>query len=520
MSHGTSWILSKKSLKSIWPVESSEISKFLPLFSIKLLISFIYTILFSVKDTVVVAHVGGSAEVIPALKGTLVVIFAFAVMLIYTKLSNVLSRDRLFYTVLYSFLVFFFVFGFILFPYREHFALDSIASSMKLVLGNNNSHWIYIVKYWMNSLFFVAAELWGGVIIALLFWGFINQISSIKEAAKFYTLYSLGGHCGSILAGLITMNISSLNSYSYDFILGILMMMVVGVGIIVAMLYKYVTETILEGESLKDKTFVRNDKKSKLKLSVFDSLKYICTSPHLGWIALILIGYCISVNLVEVTWKAIIKIYYSDIKEYQRFLGIYQTVLGVSSIILALFFSGPILRSKGWLFSARLTPIVMALTSGLFFCVYFYVGKDFLQGSHHMAVGTIPLFILVVIGAVHNISCKAMKYCVFDPTKEMAYIPLDLEGKVKGKAAVDLLGARLGKSGSSWIHIILLFMVESGSVFSIVGYLVPFLAVTIFFWMLATKNLDRSIKNKSANHTLGASNTDIKPIKSSGILTS
>ncbi|MBT6208153.1 MAG: hypothetical protein HOI53_09010, partial [Francisellaceae bacterium] len=111
MSHGTSWILSKKSLKSIWPVESSEISKFLPLFSIKLLISFIYTILFSVKDTVVVAHVGGSAEVIPALKGTLVVIFAFAVMLIYTKLSNVLSRDRLFYTVLNSFLVFFFVFG-------------------------------------------------------------------------------------------------------------------------------------------------------------------------------------------------------------------------------------------------------------------------------------------------------------------------------------------------------------------------------------------------------------------------
>jgi ATP/ADP translocase len=42
----------------------------------------------------------------------------------------------------------------------------------------------------------------------------------------------------------------------------------------------------------------------------------------------------------------------------------------------------------------------------------------------------------VYIGMVQNILSKATKYAVFDPTKEMAYIPLDRASKVKGKAAI------------------------------------------------------------------------------------
>lgn len=37
----------------------------------------------------------------------------------------------------------------------------------------------------------------------------------------------------------------------------------------------------------------------------------------------------------------------------------------------------------------------------------------------------------VWVGMVQNVLSKATKYALFDPTKEMAYIPLDKESKVR-----------------------------------------------------------------------------------------
>lgn len=45
-------------------------------------------------------------------------------------------------------------------------------------------------------------------------------------------------------------------------------------------------------------------------------------------------------------------------------------------------------------------------------------------------LGLTPLYAAVLVGAAQNIFSKASKYSLFDPCKEMAYIPLDNETKV------------------------------------------------------------------------------------------
>ena len=74
-----------------------------------------------------------------------------------------------------------------------------------------------------------------------------------------------------------------------------------------------------------------------------------------------------------------------------------------------------------------ITPTVLLLTGvGFFSLILFGEPLAPLLGSFGMT----PLLAAVYVGALQNIFSKSAKYSLFDPCKEMAYIPLDEEMKV------------------------------------------------------------------------------------------
>lgn len=478
-----------------WPVHGFELKKVLPMFLMFFCISFNYTILRDTKDVLVVSNIG--ADAIPFLKlgGTTTAAIIF--MLIYAKLSNILSKEKLFYVTITPFIVFFALFPTVLYPNRELLhptqLADSMLASLPPALGGLKAL-IGCFKVWTYSLFYILAELWGSAILSLLFWGFANDIMKVTEAKRFYTLLGMGANIALMVSGPYIYYVSNIresfpvgtpDGVLWQTSLYYLMGMVVVAGITILGCYYHMNKSVLTDPRFYNPDEVKK-KKSKPKMGVMESFQYLMRSKYVLCIAALVIAYGISINLVEVTWKNEVKKQFTTENDYSKFMGIFSTVTGFVTVIM-MFVGGYINRRLGWGFAAMVTPVVLLVTGIGFFT--FVIFREPLNPIV-MQLGVTTTFMAVIIGMFQNIASKSTKYSLFDPTKEMAYIPLDQEAKVKGKAAIDVVGARLGKSGGALVNMVLI-IVTAGN-FALMAPFVAFtVIVTIFGWMTAVRSLDK-----------------------------
>ncbi|KAJ0924849.1 putative ADP/ATP carrier protein, bacteria [Helianthus annuus] len=445
-------------------VELLTLKKIVPLGLMFFCILFNYTILRDTKDVLVVTAIG--------------------FMVLYTKLSNVLSKKALFYTVILPFIAFFGAFGFVLYPLSNYVHPTALADKLLALLGPRFLGPLAIMRIWSFCLFYVMAELWGSVVVSVLFWGFANQITTVEEAKKFYPLFGLGANVALIFSGRTVKYFSNMRKHlgpgvdGWAISLKYMMSIVVVMGLAICGLYWWVNTYVpLPTRSKK--------KKEKPNMTTMESLKFLASSPYIRDLATLVVAYGISINLVEVTWKSKLKAQFPSPNEYSSFMGDFSTATGIATFTMMLL-SQWIFNKYGWGVAAKITPTVLLLSGVGFFSLILF-GDPLAPGL--MKFGITPLLAAVYVGAMQNIFSKSAKYSLFDPCKEMAYIPLDEDTKVKGKAAIDVVCNPLGKSGGALIQ---QFMILTfGSLANSTPYLGGVLLVIVGAWLGAARSLDK-----------------------------
>jgi len=527
--------------QKIFPIHKEEIGKFVAMAMMLFCVLFCYTLSRIIKDTLIVSSPRGGAEALSFIKGWVVLPAVTLFVVFYAKMSSAIDKRKLYYGIALPFMIFFFCFGFFLYPYNEliHPSDDSVKFLTESLPALKFALPIY--SLWSFVLYYTFSELLGAIGVSILFWQFANSITPSKQAKRFYMVFGILSNLALIIGGLVTNYLFGASEVgvkgeevqeAFDSGMRIVSILTGFSMALLIFLFRYLSN-INDQEERQIQS--NKPKKPKVKLTMKESLESIIQSKYLGYITILVLAYGITMNLTEAVWKTKVnqwiqesvlgsgsydhigaflsesgnslrKLKSSNLadvqsflnackSEYAAFMGKFYVWTGIATVLTTFSFRN-VVRRYGWYIGAILTPLAILVTSVLFFffCSIPDSWKDMLGNK----MGISALALAVFIGAIQNIASKSTKYCLFDPTKEMAYLPLDETLKVKGKAAIDVLGNRLGKSAGGYIQNIL-FIVFSGSTLlslsPVLGAIVVFFSI---IWFVSVGKLSEEYEAKLA----------------------
>ena len=358
-------------------------------------------------------------------------------------MSSSLSKQPLFYATCLPFFGFFFAFDKFIYPNVG--ILEPSLSTVQSIIGgasaaSGSAVIAKIFSHWTSALFFIVAELYSSASIGILFWKFANDVVAVDQAKRFYPLFAILSSFGPMVAGQYVVRYAS-KAANFELSLHRLTMAITLSGGMICGLHHIVNKFVSRTESTPKTDTPVIQKPKKKKMSMKESIKFLASSQYLGLVTCLVVGYGLMYNFLEISWKSLVKAQYPNPLDYQRFMGNFSSLVGMTTLVV-IFLGSNIIKTLGWRIGAIATPAVMSMVALPFFACTVFLGVD----------NPVVLRAAVTIGSLMILFSRAFKYGCFDPTTQMSYIPLDEESKVKGKAAIDVLGSRVGKSGASLIQ--------------------------------------------------------------------
>lgn len=410
---------------------------------------YVYTVVRDLKDVIFITECG--ASYIPFVKTWINLPISICFMFIYNKLLDRFSFTKT-YFIIYSFMTVLYTFvGLFLYPIRNSLLIDNVP---------------IIFSKWISTLYYVLSPIWGTIVVSVLFWSFANQYTSVDEAKSVYPLMGMLANVALILGGL-TMNATG-NIFISNWELNVQVLTILNLlmSVVSLYLYKYITKTETPLRSL--------SKKRKTNKNLLENFVELGKNQFVRNMVIMISCYGLLIGFYESIWKHYLKIFLQDPIVYSKFMGTVSSLTGATTIFM-MTLGSYWLKHMSWTKMALITPISMMGLGIMFFS----------------SIHTNSIIIISYTGAILTIFLKGAKYALFDPCKEIAYIPMDQETKTRGKATIEILSAPIGKSGSNCILQILILLLGSLELSAhFIGILYLTTGVT---WIISTISMGKTI---------------------------
>lgn len=465
-----------KLLKTITPISSKqEIVQIIPVFSLFFFISFVFHLLHCLKKTLILKASGG-AEIIPFIQVWLVMPSAILFTWAYIKLAKKPNRKTLIYSTLGLFGTFFAVFMILLYPYKNQLYLTNISAILKQQLPSNLSYISQVVHYWPEALFYVMSEMWSIIVLSILFWGFCNETTKLEDAKRFYAIIALGANCAGILSGQFMQVVSKYFATSWLQSITIFLSSLIISCVFITIIFIKINDKQNSNLTISKQNTPENNKH---KVAFSESIKYIVKYKYITLLAIMVIGYNMVFNLADLVWLDQINRRFTSATDLNNYLAQLDFLVGIFSLIIGLFIFSNIINKFGWKITALVPPIVWLISS---ICLYLALFAE--------KYGINLNNLILILGTLQISTGKAVKYCIFDQVKEITFIPLSIEQQKNGKAVIDGIISRIGKSGGS-IIIQVLLAIGIGEIITITPIVSIIIIITIFAWIYATNKLGK-----------------------------
>jgi len=327
------------------------------------------------------------------------IVASVLVVLLYSKLFDILGSKRLLLTLATFFSGSFLAIAYLL-EYSSIGFLNPVPSPDRMF-----GWFVYLMIEWLGSM------------MVGLFWAFVTSGTKSESAKKGYPLILAGGQIGAVLGSYLSFN-SSYFGNALLFSVG-----AVALGLMVPMVAVYMK--LVPGEPV----VADKGASKKPKTGMLEGLKILLTRPYIMGVLAVSTIYEIINTILEFEMNMIARSVYPTKEALASFNGMYGIFVNGLALVFAVLGTSFLIRRFGLRFCLLLFP---AMTACLILAVW------------------VSPTLGVLLGACMAI--KGLSYALNNPTKEMMYIPTSQDVRFKAKGWIDQFGSRSSKGAGSLVN--------------------------------------------------------------------